>query len=106
LLSPVQKQDSPRQKEVPLIQVAPKSLEPPPEPVWPNLHIYSKIVGAGLCDANVRAQTSAKLSPLPELLPGGDQFLNCLRAREVPWSDPADEVATPIEVLKHRGAQH
>lgn len=48
----------------------------------------------------------AKLPPFPELLPGGDQFLNRLRAREVPWSDPADEVGASVEVLNHRGAHH
>jgi hypothetical protein len=52
------------------------------------------------------SQKAPELPPLSELLPGGDQFLNCLRAREMPWSDPADEVCAPVEVLKHRGAHH
>jgi hypothetical protein len=49
-------------------------------------------------------RSSGSLPPFRRLLPGGDQLLHGLRAREVPWSDPADEVCASVEVLQRRGA--
>jgi hypothetical protein len=48
----------------------------------------------------------AKLPPFLELLPGGDQLLNRLRAREVPRGDPAYKVCASVEVLQCRDSHH